>query len=232
MSAAVSVPPQSSRMQRWRLWRYVSSTCCVSSALKSAPIPTIRNDARPKPTAIQCSSCFRAMLLRSTRKRRPQSSAVFDRMCARSFFARASASTCGISSAWSSAACSAVLFHGLTDSAPLSTRENPLNSERTTTPALVPLSERLVMYSSGYVLTASRMLDETTTRACCQSWSRAAVESDARSSYSTAPGYAPLIRVTISRISSWTAEASRTRATWLREARQICINTYPLRYLG
>ena len=65
-----------------KLWRYVSSTCCVSSALKSAPIPTMRNDARPKPTAIQCSSCFRAMLLRSTRKRRAQSSAVFDRMCA------------------------------------------------------------------------------------------------------------------------------------------------------
>eukprot|EP00964_Phaeocystis_antarctica_P149187 scaffold116230_cov39-Phaeocystis_antarctica.AAC.2 len=51
-------------------------TCCVSSALKSCPMPTMRKEARPKPTAIQCSSCFFCRLLRSARKRRPQSSEV------------------------------------------------------------------------------------------------------------------------------------------------------------
>ena len=42
-------------------------------------------------------TCLRFMLLRSTRKRRPQSSEVLVWMWARSFFERASRSACGSS---------------------------------------------------------------------------------------------------------------------------------------
>lgn len=53
------------------------------------PMPTMRKEASPKPTAIQCSSCLRFIDLRSMRKRRAQSSEVLLVMCCRSLRARA-----------------------------------------------------------------------------------------------------------------------------------------------
>ena len=49
-------------------------TSCPSSCLKSAPIPTIRNDDSPNPTDMKSSSCFLAMEFRSTRNLRAHSS--------------------------------------------------------------------------------------------------------------------------------------------------------------
>ena len=74
------------------------------------------------------------------------------------------------------------IANGLIRRAPLSTREKPLNSESTRTPAGTLANERVSTYSRGHTLTASRTAEKTATSAICHSRMRVPVEMPPRSS--------------------------------------------------
>mmetsp|Transcript_2742 Transcript_2742/g.7858 ORF Transcript_2742/g.7858 Transcript_2742/m.7858 type:complete len:396 (+) Transcript_2742:990-2177(+) len=211
-SLGTRVPPQSTKMARRTVLRYAASTS-VTSRARMAPMPTHRKPASPKPMAIGCSSplWLRApTVLRSTKKRSAHEAVVLDTTKMRSRCWRAMRSASLMVSARSMAAMRSSVDHTLTRSAPLSTCAHEQNSESTTTPAWSP--ERAYTYSSGYVLTPSRMAEKMATLSMAHTAMRCAMLTVGTSTSTTLPGATRFTRSAMRRSSARTASESSPRA--------------------